>query len=351
MDNEINHPKHYEGENNFYETIKVIEFWNLGFHLGNAVKYISSAGKKSKDKELEDLKKSLWYVERKIQNLENNSFTSKDRTYELDTNIQDLTKTTFIIPVCIESNDRYNNAKSVLGFLNKHFKTNVVLHELTNKESKLDFLKSLKNLNIKHIVQEDTLEYYHRTRQLNEMLNIVKTPVVVNYDIDVILPVDSYVKSQNLIVNGESDFVYPYGEGQYQREISLLFNRDDFNVNFDLESISDNLLKTFPSKYGHCVFANTKKYRKCGGENENFIGYGPEDQEREHRFITLKYNLSRIDNLVYHFEHSRTPFSNGDNKYYKSNHDLCDKLMAMNYETLLNYYSNIEYKTKYNKFN
>jgi predicted glycosyltransferase involved in capsule biosynthesis len=89
----------------------------------------------------------------------------------------------------------------------------------------------------------------------------------------------------------------------------------------------NNLLKELTSKYGHCVFANTKKYRKCGGENENFIGYGPEDQERENRFITLKYNVSRVDNLVYHFEHSRTPFSNGDNKYYDPNHKLCVELL------------------------
>ena len=40
--------------------------------------------------------------------------------------------------------------------------------------------------------------------------NIVKTPVVVNYDIDVMLPIESYVESQRLILNGISDFVYPY---------------------------------------------------------------------------------------------------------------------------------------------
>ena len=49
---------------------KVIEEWDLDFHLGNTVKYISRAGKKGTDKELQDLKKALWYLERKIQNLE-----------------------------------------------------------------------------------------------------------------------------------------------------------------------------------------------------------------------------------------------------------------------------------------
>lgn len=65
-DTSVNHPKHYGGENNPTEAIKVIEAWGLGFNLGNTVKYISRAGKKDSSKELEDLKKALWYLEREI---------------------------------------------------------------------------------------------------------------------------------------------------------------------------------------------------------------------------------------------------------------------------------------------
>jgi hypothetical protein len=61
----------------------------------------------------------------------------------------------------------------VLGFLNKHFKTNIIIHELTKDVSKLDFLNSLSNLKINHIVEKNSLDYYHRTKQLNTMLNIV----------------------------------------------------------------------------------------------------------------------------------------------------------------------------------
>ena len=70
MKEQVNHPEHYGGEENPYEAIKVIEVWDLNFHLGNTVKYISRAGKKDKDKELQDLKKALWYLERQINNLE-----------------------------------------------------------------------------------------------------------------------------------------------------------------------------------------------------------------------------------------------------------------------------------------
>jgi len=71
MDKEmVNHPNHYGGKDNQYEAIKVIDAWELDFCLGNTVKYISRAGKKNTDKELEDLKKALWYLQHKIDILE-----------------------------------------------------------------------------------------------------------------------------------------------------------------------------------------------------------------------------------------------------------------------------------------
>jgi hypothetical protein len=63
----VNHPKHYGGKDNPYEAIKVIEAWDLGFCLGNTVKYISRAGKK--DDTIQELEKALWYLKREIKNL------------------------------------------------------------------------------------------------------------------------------------------------------------------------------------------------------------------------------------------------------------------------------------------
>lgn len=65
----VNHPSHYGGKDNPYEAIKVIEAWKLDFSLGNVIKYISRAGKKSPSL-LEDLKKARWYLDRFISNLE-----------------------------------------------------------------------------------------------------------------------------------------------------------------------------------------------------------------------------------------------------------------------------------------
>jgi hypothetical protein len=65
----VDHPNHYGGEDNPYEAIKVIEDWDLGFNLGNAVKYIARADKKGN--KLQDLEKSSWYINREIKKLKN----------------------------------------------------------------------------------------------------------------------------------------------------------------------------------------------------------------------------------------------------------------------------------------
>lgn len=66
----VNNPRHYTDGN--IEVIDFIEDKKLGFHLGNAVKYIARAGKKDPNKLVEDIKKAIWYLERYIKKLESN---------------------------------------------------------------------------------------------------------------------------------------------------------------------------------------------------------------------------------------------------------------------------------------
>lgn len=63
----VNHPSHYTSGK--IEVIDFIEDQALGFHLGNVVKYVSRAGKKTPGKYIEDLEKAAWYLNRKIQSL------------------------------------------------------------------------------------------------------------------------------------------------------------------------------------------------------------------------------------------------------------------------------------------
>jgi hypothetical protein len=65
---QVDHPKHYNTGK--YEVIDVIEDWQVDFHIGNVIKYVSRAGRKTDDTEIQDLKKALWYLKRKIELLE-----------------------------------------------------------------------------------------------------------------------------------------------------------------------------------------------------------------------------------------------------------------------------------------
>ena len=62
----VNHPGYYGGKDNPYEAIKIIEALGLGegFTLGNCIKYITRAGDKNPDEEIQDLDKAIWYLKR-----------------------------------------------------------------------------------------------------------------------------------------------------------------------------------------------------------------------------------------------------------------------------------------------
>lgn len=64
----VDHPSHYN--NGKIEVIDFIDDHKLNFERGNAVKYVCRAGLKDKNKEIEDLNKAIWYIQREIQNLE-----------------------------------------------------------------------------------------------------------------------------------------------------------------------------------------------------------------------------------------------------------------------------------------
>jgi hypothetical protein len=75
----INRPAHY-AEGRAFEPIDVIADWELGYHLGNVVKYVSRAGRKQNC--LEDLKKARWYLSREIETLEAAEDVPSRTTYE-----------------------------------------------------------------------------------------------------------------------------------------------------------------------------------------------------------------------------------------------------------------------------
>lgn len=273
-----------------------------------------------------------------------------------------LKEVTFIIPLRIETDDRMRNIITTLIYLLRSFDTNIIVKEFdsasTFEQSVLPQLQqALTEDQLKNLVHvfEKTDEYvFHRTRLLNDMTMMATTPIVVNYDSDIILPKHVYKQAVDLIMCGYFDpefpdakpepikVVYPYGYGEYQRQV--FFDDDQasnfINSNFNFLAFTDT--RPWDAKFGFCQFFDREEYIRLGMENENFISYGYEDDERYNRFNQLSH-VARIDDAIYHLEHKRTSNSWFNNPHIEENRSLFEQLSRMSPENLLNYYTNQPY--------
>lgn len=70
MSDMVNHPAHYTSHPSGVECVDIAKHHN--FLVGNAIKYLWRAGLKGgKEKEVEDLKKAIWYISQQIIEVEN----------------------------------------------------------------------------------------------------------------------------------------------------------------------------------------------------------------------------------------------------------------------------------------
>jgi hypothetical protein len=273
--------------------------------------------------------------------------------------MNDLSNTTFIIPLKIESEDRMRNIITVLCFLLKNFNSKVIVKEVDSQkvfETEVlgqiaEFLED-KIDNLLHIFEYSEDPVFHRTKILNQMINLTTTDVVVNYDCDVLLKLESYIKSVERITDEGYDLIYPYGVGHYQQQVFATdeivsdFISDDFNFDILLKNSRNHT-----SDRGWVQFFKRSSYIRGGMENENFIGSAPEDLERYDRYVKLGYKVGRIDDLIFHLEHSRGmnsfPISMQQNPNWNNNWNLYQYLSNISVEELKKYYKNQNYLKKY----
>lgn len=241
----------------------------------------------------------------------------------------DLSDVTFTIPVKIDHEDREKNLKVVVDYLVKHFNTSIMICE-QDTEKVPEILDGYKFDYIK-VNREDGL--IHRTRQLNVMAKQATTPYIANYDADVIFSVPQYVKTMELLRKDKADGVFPYA-GRFEdveKSVHVLFRNS-----LDIEVIKEHHLHlNHPNSLGGAIFWNRKKFLEGGGENENFISWGWEDNERFNRFTKLGYRIKRVDGILYHLNHHRGHNSSPKNPEHTKNQHRYNKIMSLNKEQLL----------------
>ena len=250
----------------------------------------------------------------------------------------DLKDVTFIIPLQIETDDRLRNIILTTSFLLNTFDTNVIIKEVDEEPIFQQWALSA----IKRIVSDTSgLNYifekhnrnddaFHRTKVLNDMVLLADTKIVVNYDSDIILPVSSYLEAVEKLKTCDVVYTYRFGErGERKVKLDTQFDNkpaiDTFEQHPEIKAYlesgyDENALEGkyfyYPhqqgegwAEYGMVQFFNKQVYLDGYLENENFIAYAPEDVERYHRWTLLGYDIQRVDNYAYHFEHKRTPNS------------------------------------------
>ena len=271
---------------------------------------------------------------------------------------------TYLIPLRIESADRMRNIITTLCYLLRSLDAPIIIKEF-DKESIYESAvlpqlrmacKEEELSKITHVFEKTDEFIFHRTRLINDMVMMADTPFVCNHDCDVILPPNTHFYANTFLKNGYLPpnspegtkpeivkCVYPYGYGDYQLRV---FADDDtvsnfINSNFNFHAFNGKV-KQHDAKFGFVQFFDREEYIKLGMENEKFISYGYEDDERFHRFNTCS-NVIRINDYIYHLEHSRTQNSWFTNPHIEDNRKEWEKLKFYGKKALIKYYKNIDY--------
>jgi hypothetical protein len=237
----------------------------------------------------------------------------------------DMTKATFMFPIFIDFPERLRNLKIAVEWIDKHFDTNIMICE--QKTAWIpDALKHIKH----QYIHLDNLQngLIHRTHQLNIMTHSSKTPIVVNIDCDVVLDPRQYIEAYETVLSNKADMVYPYNGKCVDIDKELI---DQFK--------NEQVMKVFERKplvilnnhaKGGVIFFNRNAYINGGLENERFVSWGFEDNERDSRFKKLGYRAVNTSGTCFHLNHPRSKNSSDKNPNVNVNENEYARISKLN---------------------
>lgn len=246
----------------------------------------------------------------------------------------DLTDVSFLIPIRVDSNDRIENLKIVVNYIQSVFSTTIIILEADNLQ-KID-PSTLSGITY-HFV-EDNNPIFHRTKYINHLIYLADTPIISVYDADVILPDKQITSSVDKLRANLSNVVYPY-DGTFisiDRLMKTIFSKH-LDVGFLEHNKAKQCIATRRS-FGGCVLLNKKSYLEAGGENENLTSWGSDGIERKKRMEKLGYKVIRVPGNLFHLPHLRSENSRYvSQKQYKKLMDEYFKICKMDKHELREY--------------
>ena len=236
--------------------------------------------------------------------------------------------------------DRLQNLRRVLDWINGFGGVEVLLIE-QDKHSKISHL----NLKAKHIFIKSNMPY-NKSWSFNVAMKNAKSNIIVYGDADLIMRPEDFINGLKMVEH--YDMVNPY---KSVIDLSVMETglqlEDLIKVNRPGRGETDH--QKVPLCGGICIFRREAIY-KIGGWNEEFIGWGAEDDFQSIK-VRQFLNWVELESKCYHLYHDRTQ---PDMKWYQRNLQLLQKLAEMtkdqHVKMINNQMSKNGMKNKYDNF-
>lgn len=215
----------------------------------------------------------------------------------------DFSDLTFIIPLRIDSNERKENVDTVIKFLNRNFNAFILILE-ADKEQK--YFPEFKFKRFCYEFVEDRDDIYRKTRWINRLIALSRTPYLAIWDTDAIAPPEQILSSLEALRNEKAVMSLPFDGRFYSGDIVTCTLFKKF---LDIEVLNARipvmrLMHGYHSP-GGAYMVNKEKYVEAGGENESFVGWGPEDFEHIKRMEALELQVHRSIGPLFHLWHPK----------------------------------------------
>jgi hypothetical protein len=264
---------------------------------------------------------------------------------------------TFVTHLRYDNPDRLKNLETIINYYSANLLDIKFIFIEDDKEhnkafDNFPFIKGITSFNF--IKNDHT---YYRTRALNVGIKMATSDVVVSMDTDCIVPISSIKKCAKALREGAT-VAWPYNGYFIDTSLSIhdnfiktsydydyLLSGLDKNYNLPLSSVYKNDYQVRCTSSDHLgtggfVMFNRDLFIKAGGYNENFIGWGCEDNEIVTRLNKLEhksYRDTEPESICFHLFHRNA--QRAENPFFQHNSDEWDKIKKINKENLEQYIS------------
>ncbi|AIS31506.1 glycosyl transferase GT2 family [Methanobacterium formicicum] len=252
-------------------------------------------------------KRFKWNIKSLYIKLKNFFVNTKDRIFKLYIQLQGFNPSiryddlTLILPYRKTNDpDREENLDITLNFFSKIGINNMIISEHSDKSSKDYLIKKYAHLfnSFRVCTVFANGQLFNKSRAINKGVLESLTQYVAIVDVDCITKKENVNRAIKLLKKGYK-VVHPF-----DRKVTDIIDKKTFQKKFDFHTIKTTV-QNRPWADGGIVFWDKNSFINIGMENENFSGWGGEDNEIMIRADLFNLKQYRIDDTLYHLYHHR----------------------------------------------